>query len=54
MQKPNESQSEFGKTYRVCWLKPKKHPFRISALDVCLGITMGSRDADPKLLSSSG
>ena len=26
--------------------------FRISALEICLGVTMGSRDADPTLLCS--
>ena len=45
--KPNESQSKFGKAYRVSWLKSKEHPFRISALEICLGLTMSSRDADP-------
>ena len=47
-------QSKFGKTYRVSWLKPKEHPFKISALDICLGVTMSSRDADSKQLCSSG
>ena len=46
--KPNESQSKFGKAYWVSWLKSKEHPFRISALGICLGLTMSSRDADPK------
>ena len=50
---PNESQSKFGKTYRVSWLKLKEHYFRISALEMCLGVTMSFRDADPKLLCSS-
>ena len=45
--KPNESQSKFGKAYRLSWLKAKEHPFRISALQICLGLTMSSRDADP-------
>ena len=52
--KPYESQSKFGRTYWSSWLKPKEHPFRISALEICLGITMSPRDADPKLLCSSG
>ena len=52
--KPNVRQSKFGKTYRVSWLKPKEHPFKISALDICLGVTMSSRDADSKQLCSSG
>ena len=52
--KPNDSQSKFGKTYRVSWVKPKEHLFRILALAICLGVSMGSRDADPKLLCSLG
>ena len=28
-------------------LKSKEHPFRISALETCIGLTMSSRDADP-------
>ena len=48
IRKPKESQSKFGKSYRVSWLKSKEHPFRISALGICLGLTMSSRDADPK------
>ena len=45
--KPNESQSKFGKAYRVSWLKSKKHSFRVSALEICLGLTMSSRYANP-------
>ena len=45
--KPNESQRKFGKAYRVSWFKSKEHPFRISTLEICLGLTMSSRDADP-------
>ena len=48
--KPNESQSKFGKAYRVSWLKSKEHPFRISALEICLGLTMSSRDLMSALL----
>ena len=48
--KPNESQSKFGKAYRVSWLKSKEHPFRISALEICLGLTMSSRDPMSSLL----
>ena len=40
----------FGETYKVSWLKPKEHSFRISALGIGLSVTMSSRDADPKLL----
>ena len=43
----NEKGSKFGKAYRVSWFKSKEHPFRISALQICLGLTMSSRDADP-------
>ena len=38
----------------VNWFKPKEHLFRISTLEMCLGGTMNSRDADPKLLCSPG
>ena len=48
--KPNESQSKFGKAYRVSWLKSKEHPFRISALEICPGLTMSSRDPMSALL----
>ena len=39
---------------KVSCYKLEEHPFRISVLEICLGVTMGSRDADPKLLCSSG
>ena len=42
------------KCLRVSCYKPGEHPFRISALEICLGVTMGPKDADPKLLCSSG
>ena len=42
------------KSLKVSCYKPEEHPFRVSALEICLGVTMGSRDADPKLLCSSG
>ena len=38
------------KTYRVSWLKPKEHHLKISALEICLVVTMSSMNADPKLL----
>ena len=41
-------------TYRVSWVKPKEYRFMISALEICLGVTLASRDTDPKLLCSSG
>ena len=41
-------------TYRVSWVKPKEYPFMISASEICLGVTLASRDTDPKLLCSSG
>ena len=52
--KPNESKSKFGKTYRVSWDKLKEHPFKISTLELCPGVTMSLRDADSKLLCCSG
>ena len=51
---PNENQSKFGKTPRVSWLKAKEHPFRVLPLEIYLGVTMGSRDANPKLFCSPG
>ena len=33
---------------------PEEHPFRILDIEICHGVTMDSRDADPKLLCSSG
>ena len=38
----------------VSWVKPEEHPFIISAFKIFLSVIMGSRDADPKLLCSSG
>ena len=38
----------------VSWVKPEEHPFMISAFKIFLSVIMGSRDADPKLLCSSG
>ena len=42
------------KCLKVSCCKPGEHPFRILVLEMCLGVTMSSRDADPKLLCSSG
>ena len=42
------------RTYRVSWLKPKEYSFRILAIEMCLGVTMSFRDADPKLPCYSG
>ena len=39
---------------KVSCYKHEEHPLRISALEICLGVSMGSRDTDPKLLCSSG
>ena len=44
--KENESQSKLA-NYRVSCVKPKKHPFRISVLEICVGITLSSSNADP-------
>ena len=41
-----------AKVSLVSWLKSKEHSFRMSALEMCLGVTMSSRDADPRLLFS--
>ena len=42
------------KGLKISCNKPEEHPFRISTLEIYLGVTMGPRDADPKLLCSSG
>ena len=47
-------QSKLGKIKRVRWVESKEDPCRISALEIIMAIiTLGFRDADPKLLCSS-
>ena len=38
---------------KVSWHKSKEHISRILVLEICPGVTMVSKDADPKLLCSS-
>ena len=44
---PSQSQSKFANAYKVSWLKSKEHPFRISALEISLGLTICTSNADP-------
>ena len=47
-------QSKLGKIKRVRWVESKEDPCRISALEIIMAIiTLGFRDADPKLPCSS-
>ena len=39
---------------RLNCIKPEKHPFTILDIIINQGVTMGSGDADPMLLFSSG
>ena len=52
--KLNEFGKEVWENLRVSWVKPEEHPCRILDIKICWYVTEGSRDADPKLLCSSG